>query len=64
MSNVIYVCGVCDKRIEVKDGAPAPQCCKREMEPLPFCTSVPNAEMSRNYDADEPCADGTTPKKR
>jgi hypothetical protein len=32
------------------------------MEPLPFCTSVPNPEMARNYADDEPCADGTVRK--
>jgi hypothetical protein len=32
-------------------------------DPLPYCTKVPNAEMARGVDADEPCADGTQPKK-
>jgi hypothetical protein len=34
------------------------------MGPLPFCTSVPNPEISRNSDADEPCDPGTLPRKR
>ena len=36
----------------------------KEMEPLPFCTSAPHAEMSRNYDKDEPCDPGTLPRKK
>jgi hypothetical protein len=35
-----------------------------EPEPLPFCTSAPNPEMARNFAAEEPCDDGTLPKKR
>jgi len=34
------------------------------MEPLPFCTKAQDPEMARNYEVDEPCDDGTIPKKR
>jgi hypothetical protein len=33
------------------------------MVPLPFCTTAPNPEMARNYEADEPCDDGSGPRK-
>jgi len=64
MSEVTYYCSVCQKEKTVKEGDPVPLCCGREMEPLPFCTSAPNPEMARNYDADEPCDPGTIPQKR
>ncbi len=62
MSDAIYTCEVCKKQTKVPEGEPIPLCCKKEMEPLPFCTSAPNPEMARNYENDEPCADGTAPK--
>lgn len=60
-----YVCASCGAQATVEKGKPAPMCCacNKEMEPLPYCTNPPHAEMSRFEDADEPCADGTTPKK-
>ena len=64
MADVTYICSVCGREREVKTGEPIPMCCKKEMEPLPFCTAAPNPEMARNYDADEPCDDGTRPKKK
>lgn len=63
MSDKIFGCSRCRKQVPAAEDAAAPRCCGRPMEPLPFCTSVPNPEMSRNYDEDEPCADGTTPKR-
>jgi hypothetical protein len=63
MSKQIYVCRSCGKQVTAKKGKDAPSCCQKEMEPLPFCTTVPNPEMSRFDNPDEPCADGTTPKK-
>jgi len=63
MSDEIYVCRVCGKQVTAEAGKPAPVCCKNTMEPLPYCTKVPNAEMDRPTDSDEPCQDGTTPKK-
>jgi hypothetical protein len=64
MDEVTYICSVCKKETSVKKGQPIPLCCGKEMGPLPFCTSVPNPEMSRNSDADEPCDPGTLPRKR
>ena len=64
MGEVRYICSSCGKQKSVKKGAAVPICCKREMDPLPFCTSAPSPEMSRNYDADEPCDPGTLGKKR
>jgi hypothetical protein len=64
MSEVTYYCSVCQKQTSVKKGRPIPLCCGKEMEPLPFCTTAPNPEMARNYNADEPCDDGTQPRKR
>lgn len=61
--DVTYYCSVCGKQTTVKKGQPVPLCCHKEMEPLPFCTQAPNPEMARNYDADEPCEDGTRPRK-
>ena len=65
MSEQTYVCGSCGREVKVETGKPAPLCsaCNKMMEPLPFCTTVPNAEMSRFENPDEPCADGSTPKK-
>jgi hypothetical protein len=64
VSDIIYTCSVCHKEVTVPEGQAVPVCCGREMGPLPFCTSAPNPEMSRNYDADEPCDPGTLPRKR
>ena len=64
MSEVVYTCSVCGKESKVKKGKPVPLCCKKEMEPLPFCTAAPHPEMARNYDEDLPCDDGTAPKKK
>ncbi len=63
MSDIVYACEICKKRVQVPAGKPVPLCCKKEMVELPLCTSVPNPEMSRNYEDDEPCADGTQPKE-
>ena len=63
MSEATYHCSVCGKESKVKEGEPIPLCCHKEMEPLPYCTSAPNAEMARNEDADEPCDDGTGHRK-
>jgi hypothetical protein len=64
MSEVVYTCSVCGKAAKVKKGEPVPLCCKKEMEPLPFCTTAPNAEMARNDNEDLPCDDGTQAKKK
>lgn len=64
MSELIYKCRECNSQITIIKGQPVPLCCKKEMEPLPFCTKAQDPEMARNYEADEPCADGTMPKKR
>jgi len=64
MSDVTYTCSVCGKKSKIEKGKPIPLCCHKEMEPLPFCTTAPNPEMARNYDADEPCDDGTQAKKK
>jgi hypothetical protein len=64
MSELIYVCDICHKQVKGKQGKPAPLCCKKEMEPLRSCVSVPDPEISRNYREDEPCQDGSQPKKR
>lgn len=55
---VKYSCSICKKEISVPKGEAVPICCGREMEPLPFCTTAPHAEMARNYDEDEPCDPG------
>jgi len=66
MSDAVYSCKTCGKQAKVPLGKPVPFCCgqKMEPEPLPYCTSAPNPEMARNYSPDEPCDDGTLPKKR
>jgi hypothetical protein len=64
MSNLTYECGECHTQITLKKGEPIPVCCKKEMEPLPFCTKAPDPEMARNYEEDEPCNDGTMPRRR
>ena len=63
MSEETYKCSVCGRQTTIEAGKPAPRCCAKPMEPLPYCTKVPNAEMERPTDTDEPCQDGTTPKK-
>ncbi len=64
MNEVTYVCSVCHRQVAVPKGRRVPLCCHKEMEPLPFCTSVPNPEMVRDHEGDEPCDDGTAPQKR
>jgi hypothetical protein len=64
MVQVTYTCSLCGKAVKVEKGKPAPLCCMKDMEPLPFCTTAPNAEMARNNAADEPCDDGTLSKKK
>jgi hypothetical protein len=64
MSDVTYTCFMCGNEVKVEKGKPAPLCCMKDMEPLPFCTTAPNPEMARNNDADEPCNDGTQAKKK
>jgi len=59
MSSITYMCSVCGKQATAEKGKPIPLCCKKEMEPLPFCTTQPHPEMARNYDEDLPCNDGT-----
>jgi hypothetical protein len=59
MSSITYACSVCGNQVTVEKGDPIPLCCKKEMEPLPFCTTQPHPEMARNYDEDLPCNDGT-----
>jgi DNA-directed RNA polymerase subunit RPC12/RpoP len=54
-----YKCSVCGREVTVEKGGSVPFCCKKEMEPLPFCTEQPQSEMARNYDEDLPCNDGT-----
>jgi len=64
MDEATYTCSVCGKKVKPKKGKPIPLCCKKEMEPLPFCTAVPHAEMSRGGDEEGPCDDGTGAKKK
>jgi hypothetical protein len=64
MGEVTYTCSVCGKKGKAKKGKPIPLCCHKEMEPLPFCTSAPHAEMSRTGDEDGPCDDGTMARKK
>jgi hypothetical protein len=64
MSEATYFCSVCGKEVKVKIGKPVPLCCHKEMEPLPFCTAPPNAEMVRDDQGIDPCDDGTQPRKR
>jgi hypothetical protein len=64
MASVTYTCSVCGKQSEVPKGKPIPLCCKKEMEPLAFCTAAPNPEMARNYDEDLPCDNGTQAKPK
>jgi hypothetical protein len=64
MSDVTYTCPICGTKLKVEAGEPAPDCCGRKMEPLPFCTTAPNPEMARNYNEDLPCDDGTQAKKK
>ncbi len=59
MNSVTYRCSVCGAELKVEAGQAVPVCCKKEMEPLPFCTTQPHPEMARNYDEDLPCDDGT-----
>lgn len=64
MSDVTYVCSFCRKEVSAGAGEAVPLCCGKEMEPLPFCTTVPDPEMSRNDKTGEPCDDATGPRKR
>jgi hypothetical protein len=64
MKELTYSCSICGKQAKVKEGKPAPVCCKKPMEPLPFCAGPVSAETSRAANADAPCADGTTPRKK
>lgn len=64
MSGITYKCSLCGQEVTVEKGKPAPSCCQKQMEPLPYCTKVPNAEMARFTDEDGPCDDGITNKKQ
>ena len=66
MADKTHRCPTCGKTIELMPGQPVPSCCGRTMEsiPLPACTKAPTAEMARPGDADEPCDDGTGPKRK
>lgn len=64
MSDQTYKCYVCGRQVTTEKGQPVPVCCKKEMEPMPFCTAVPTAEMARNYAEDEPCLDGTARRQK
>jgi hypothetical protein len=64
MKDKIYSCRICDRQVTLPAGEAVPTCCGEKMSPLPYCTSAPNPEMARNYDADEPCDDGTGPKRK
>lgn len=64
MADIVYTCSVCGRQTPVPEGRPVPLCCKKEMEPLPFCTAAPNPEMARNYDEDGPCDNGTLAKTK
>jgi len=66
MAKKTYHCPICGKTVELKPGRPVPSCCGRPMEemPLPACTKAPGAETARPGDADEPCDDGTSPKRK
>ena len=65
MSDIGYTCPRCGKHLTLPADKPAPACCGMTLkaDPLPYCTKVPTAEMDREIDADEPCADGTAAKK-
>ena len=65
MSDIGYTCPRCGKHITLLADKPAPACCGMTLkaDPLPYCTKVPTADMDREIDADEPCADGTAAKK-
>ena len=66
MNEQTYACPMCGKLLAAPKAGPAPVCCGKPMvvEPLPACTKAPaDPEMARAADADEPCDDGTRPKK-
>ena len=64
MADPIYHCRECNKRATVKEGDAMPICCGLPMEPLPYCpAAISDPEQARNYRDDEPCDDGTLPKK-
>lgn len=68
MGSITYKCSECGREVKVESDRAVPVCCKKEMEPLPFCMTQPQPEMARNYDEDLPCDDGTLarpkPKKK
>ena len=64
MADPIYHCRECNRRATVKEGDAIPVCCGLPMEPLPYCpAAISDPEQARNYRDDEPCDDGTLPKK-
>jgi hypothetical protein len=64
MKQLTYKCSVCGKEEIVLASEPVPVCCNKPMEPLPFCTGPVSAEAERAGNPDEPCDDGTAPKKK
>jgi ribosomal protein S27E len=64
MKQLTYKCSVCGKEEIILAAEKAPVCCNMVMEPLAACTGPVSAEASRAGNADEPCDDGTTPKKK
>lgn len=64
MPDPIYHCRECNRRAAVKEGDAIPFCHGLQMEPLPYCpAAISDPEQARNYREDEPCDDGTLPKK-
>ncbi len=64
MSGLVYECKACGRKVTAQDGDPVPTCCRKVMEPLPFCTTKPDPELARNAGEDEPCADGSERRHR
>lgn len=64
MKDKIYSCRKCDRQVTLPASEAMPICCGEKMSPLPYCTSAPNPEMARNYEAQEPCDDGTGPNSK
>jgi len=64
MKDKLYSCRQCDRQVALPPDKAVPICCGEPMSPLPYCTSAPNPEMARNYEAEEPCDDATGPGEK
>lgn len=51
-------CSDCGKEVSIDECALSPECCGKEMHPLPPCQKTVTAEQERLNEPDKPCDGG------